>query len=213
MPDSATASVSGTCTDDAGNASSPFGYGLKYDATAPVISGATPERPPNAAGWFNAPVRFDLQASDATSGIADCPAVAYSGPDSATASFSGSCHDRAGNASSRGFALKYDAMAPAVMDLTATPGNRSVSLSWRSASDAASVAVVRTPGVPPEPATVVFRGPVPSSRTTGRERGADTYEVRVQDAAENAGSDTVEATPSAAPAGCRAQVSWQGSRR
>jgi hypothetical protein len=36
-PDSGAASVFGTCTDKAGNISSPFGYGLSYDATAPPI--------------------------------------------------------------------------------------------------------------------------------------------------------------------------------
>ena len=34
-PDNAAASVSGTCTDKAGNTSSSFPFGLKYDATAP----------------------------------------------------------------------------------------------------------------------------------------------------------------------------------
>ena len=74
-PDSGTASLAGTCTDSAGNVSSPFPYGLKYDETAPLVVSATPERSPNAAGWFNRPVRFDLAGTDATAGIADCPAV------------------------------------------------------------------------------------------------------------------------------------------
>ena len=49
-PDSAAASVSGTCRDRAGNLSSPFGYGLRYDQTAPMMTGVTPERPPNPGG-------------------------------------------------------------------------------------------------------------------------------------------------------------------
>jgi hypothetical protein len=76
-PDSAAASVTGTCTDRAGNVSAPLGYGLRYDATPPTVTGAAPERPPSADGWFNRPVRFDIHGSDATSGIADCPAVTY----------------------------------------------------------------------------------------------------------------------------------------
>ena len=36
-PDSATASVAGTCVDKAGNVSAPLSYGLKYDATAPSV--------------------------------------------------------------------------------------------------------------------------------------------------------------------------------
>lgn len=72
-PDSASASVTGSCHDKAGNQSGGLGYGLRYDQTAPVLTGATPERAPNAGGWFNRPVRFDIQAGDAISGIADCP--------------------------------------------------------------------------------------------------------------------------------------------
>jgi hypothetical protein len=37
-PDSATASVHGTCTDVAGNVSAPFAYGLKYDETPPSLT-------------------------------------------------------------------------------------------------------------------------------------------------------------------------------
>jgi hypothetical protein len=37
-PDSSSASVFGTCIDNAGNVSSAFGYGLSYDATAPPLS-------------------------------------------------------------------------------------------------------------------------------------------------------------------------------
>jgi hypothetical protein len=37
-PDSGAASVFGTCVDKAGNVSSPFGYGLSYDATAPPVT-------------------------------------------------------------------------------------------------------------------------------------------------------------------------------
>jgi hypothetical protein len=38
-PDGAAASVFGTCIDNAGNVSDPFGYGLSYDATAPPLAG------------------------------------------------------------------------------------------------------------------------------------------------------------------------------
>ena len=111
-PDSATASVAGTCVDKAGNVSAPLSYGLKYDATAPSVGASEPERPANENGWFNQAVRFDITGSDATSGIADCPPVTYSGPDSATAAFMASCRDRAGNSAARSFALKYDGTDP-----------------------------------------------------------------------------------------------------
>jgi hypothetical protein len=201
-PDSGGASVAGTCTDWAGNVSAPFGYGLKYDATAPVVTGATPERPPNPGGWFNRPVRFDIQASDATSGVADCPDVTYGGPDSATASFVAGCRDWAGNASSRVFGLKYDATPPAVADFGATAGDGSVALSWRASADAESIEVARTPGVGGDSTTVVFRGPG-SRFVDGRVHNGTrySYEVRVRDAAGNAASDTASAVPTGAGAG------------
>jgi hypothetical protein len=201
-PDTQGTSVTGTCTDRAGNVSAGFGYGLKYDATAPILTGASPERPANGGGWFNRPVRFDIQATDATSGIADCPAVTYGGPDSATALFTAACRDWAGNASSRVFGLKYDATPPAVADLDARAGDGSVALSWRASADAESVEVARTPGVGGDGATVVFRGPgarFVDGRVNNGVRYA--YEVRVRDAAGNAGSDTVSAVPTGSSAG------------
>jgi hypothetical protein len=197
-PDSGAGSLAGTCTDVAGNPSAPFPYGLKYDANAPVFTGATPERPPNAGGWFNRPVRFDIQAGDATSGIADCPSVIYGGPDSATAAFTASCHDWAGNSSSRTFPLKYDATPPPVPELKATAADRGVALSWRSSPDVESVAVTRTPGVGSDQSTVVFRGPGSTFMDGRVDNGVRyTYEVRVWDAADNANSDTATAVPSA----------------
>src|ERR687895_56307 len=98
-PDSGAASLSGTCVDNAGNVSTPFPYGLKYDATVPSVTGANPERAPNSAGWFNRPVAFALQGSDATSGIESCSSLTYAGPETASGSFSGTCRDRAGNSS------------------------------------------------------------------------------------------------------------------
>ncbi len=151
-PDSGSASLPGTCTDNAGNVSSPFPYGLKYDETAPVVAGASPERSPNAAGWFNRPVRFDLAGTDATSGVADCPSVTYGGADSATASFTGSCRDRAGNSASRTFGLKYDSTAPAVTGGQAARGadvngwyNHAVSVAFSGTDQPSGVDACTTP--------------------------------------------------------------------
>ena len=175
-PDSGAASLAGTCTDNAGNASAPFGYGLKYDATAPVISGAAPDHPANAS-------------------------VTYSVPDAANAGVTGLCSDRAGNSTGRAFALKYDATAPAVADLNATAGDRSVALSWQASPDADSVEVARAPGIGSEPASVVFRGPGTAFVDGAVDNGVSySYEVRVRDPAGNAGSATVTAIPAALPA-------------
>jgi hypothetical protein len=195
-PDTASATLEGTCMDRAGNVSAPFGYGLKYDETAPSVTGATPERPPDHAGWYTAPVRFALQATDGTSGLADCPAVTYRGPDSAAASLAGVCRDRAGNVASRAFELSFDATSPPVTGLNAEEGDRRVRLRWTAPADARSVEVVRTPGRGEEPSTVVFQGPGKSFVDTEvRNRRRYVYAVRVRDAAGNLGSRTVTAIP------------------
>jgi hypothetical protein len=195
-PDSGAASLSGTCIDKAGNVSSPFPYGLKYDETAPVVASANPERSANAAGWFNRPVRFDVAGTDATSGIADCPAVTYGGADSATAAFMGTCRDQAGNSASRTFGLKYDSTAPPILGLQTTVGDRRVALAWTTTADAESLEVLRTPGVGAEQASVVFRGR--GERFVDRKvrNGVRyVYELRIADGAGNGRSRTVSAVP------------------
>jgi hypothetical protein len=195
-PDSGTASLAGTCTDSAGNVSTPFPYGLKYDETSPLVLSATPERSPNAAGWFNRPVRFDLAGTDATAGIADCPAVTYGGADSATASVTGTCRDQAGNSANRTFGLKYDATAPQVSGLRTTVGDRRVALAWTTTGDVDALEVVRTPGLGTEPTSIVFRGPGGEFRDRAVDnRVRYAYEVRVRDAAGNGDSRTVSAIP------------------
>jgi hypothetical protein len=195
-PDSGAASLSGTCTDVAGNVSSPLPYGLKYDETAPVVVGANAERSPNAAGWFNRPVRFDLAGTDATSGIADCPAVTYGGADSAAASFTGTCRDQAGNAASRTFGLKYDSTAPPISGVTTTVGDRRVALDWTTTADVESLEIARTPGLGVEPTSVVFRGPGKRFLDKTVRNGVRyVYELRVADAAGNGASRTVSAVP------------------
>jgi hypothetical protein len=112
-PDSETASVTGTCRDWAGNTATR-GFPLKYDATKPTVTGMAPTRPADSNGWYNRSVPFTLTGADATSGIDACPAVTYSGPDSETASVTGTCRDWAGNIATRSHSLKYDATAPVV---------------------------------------------------------------------------------------------------
>ena len=53
-PDTSSASLSGTCTDKAGN-SAGASLPLQYDSTAPTLSAAL-ARPPDANGWYNHPV-------------------------------------------------------------------------------------------------------------------------------------------------------------
>ncbi len=142
-PDGAAVTVSGTCTDNAGNTSAPVTFGLNYDATKPIVVSATPNPLPNAAGWYNAPVTVAFAGSDATSGIAACASPIYSGPDSAGTTVAGTCTDNAGNTSSSvTFGLKYDATAP-----TLTPTVAPNPASLNGAATASPNATDATSGV------------------------------------------------------------------
>jgi hypothetical protein len=198
-PDSATAAVSGTCGDKAGNVSAPGQLGFKYDETSPVVTGAQPERPPDHAGWFVSPVRFGFTATDATSGMDVCFPVDYAGPDGADAVLVGRCRDRAGNGGTRDFTVDYDATPP-TLSLSAESGDGSVALSWQTSPDATSVEVARTPGVDGAPSSVVFSGPGTSFVDGLVDNGTRySYEVRVRDAAANASTQTVVGFPTAPP--------------
>jgi hypothetical protein len=197
-PDTATASVAGTCIDRAGNRTGPLSVGFKYDDTAPRVLSASAERAPDVSGWYNRPVTFAIAGDDATAGVQACPDVTYDGPDGAGVSVPGVCTDRAGNQGSRAFPLRFDSTAPAIMDLAATPADRSVALSWRTSSDAESIGVTRTPGVGFEKSTLVFGGPGSSFVDGQVDNGVlYTYEVRALDPAGNSGSATVTAVPAA----------------
>jgi hypothetical protein len=197
-PDTGEASVSGTCDDRAGNVSGPLGVSLKYDETGPVVTGAQPERPPDHAGWFVNPVRLDVTGTDETSGVEACPAVTYTGPDGSAATVAAACHDRAGNTTRRAFPLSYDATPPLLTSVIAASGDRSVSLSWQTSTDAESVEVLRTPGLDSQPSSSVFRGTGTSFIDHQVVNGLRyDYELRVRDAAGNARTQTVIGMPAA----------------
>jgi hypothetical protein len=120
-PDSATASVSGTCRDNAGNVSPAGTSGIKYDATAPSVSSSA-DRVADGGGWYNHPVAIAFTGSDATSGIDSCAgSVTYAGPDTPGTSLAGSCVDHAGNRSTGSVQLKYDGTAPTAAAAPARP--------------------------------------------------------------------------------------------
>ena len=101
-------------TDSVGSTTSSASATVKKDSTPPVISGIS-ARGPDANGWYNRPLSIGVNAIDATSGLASCNSINYSGPDTAGGSFSGTCTDNAGNSASGGsLTFKYDATPPAV---------------------------------------------------------------------------------------------------
>jgi hypothetical protein len=146
-PDSGVASVTGTCTDRAGNVRSGS-FTFQYDATAPTAL-ARPERQPDRKGWYNRKVKVEFNGSDATSGISSCAAdVMYSGPDTGKTTISGTCTDRAANTSAAaGFELRFDSRAPVLVRVKAESRRKSIALAWRASDDASSFTVVRRPGL------------------------------------------------------------------
>jgi hypothetical protein len=111
----ATTRVTCTVNDPDSGLGSTFDRTFSIDKVAPTVTGAGPSRSGNANGWFNAPLSVSFSGADGTSGIASCQGASYSGPDSASASVSGTCRDVAGNVSAAGsYSFKYDATAPGV---------------------------------------------------------------------------------------------------
>jgi len=179
-PDGTGKTVTGSCTDNAGNSANGSSPTFNYDATAPDAT-ADADRSADQGGWYNAPFTVSFSGTDATSGNVSCdPDVNYNGPDTNSDSISGSCTDEAGNSDSATFNFKYDNTDPTING-SASPAangngwnNSDVTVSF-TCSDATS-------GVPAGncPANVVLS------------EGADQSVTRsVTDAAGNTASDTV----------------------
>jgi hypothetical protein len=195
-PDSGSAGVSGSCRDVAGNVGTSS-FGLQYDATPPSVTGATADRPPDVADWYNHKVVVTFAGSDATSGVASCDADPYEGPDNAGVTVTGRCRDNAGNVSDPGtFSLKYDSTPPKLGDLTAGSLDRTVALKWKASADVAHLTITRAAGS--AAATTVYDGnPVSTFTDKGLRNGVRyAYTVTAQDTAGNDAVAKVAAEPS-----------------
>jgi large repetitive protein len=194
-PDGVFAVISGTCADNAGN----VGFGsmaIKYDATAPQVTGASTDRAPDGNGWFNHPLSIRFQGTDATSDIDSCSAVDYGGPNNLNASVSGSCRDRAGNESgTNAYSFKYDSSPPSLTKFTVKALNRSALLTWETSADTTFVEILRTRGA--NGARVgVYRGTGRTFTDTGLENGVRyRYTFTGFDEAHNAATMEAGATP------------------
>jgi hypothetical protein len=167
---------------------------IKRDTTAPTVTVA-PSRAPDANGWYNQPLAITFSGSDATSGVEACSQATYAGPDSAGASVSGTCRDRAGNVTPAAFALKYDATPPAIGAISVKPADRKAHLRWTAPQDAASVELARAPGLKGAAESVVFTGTGLAQGFTDRGLRPGrryVYRLTFTDAAANHASKTLE---------------------
>ncbi len=110
-PDTDAGELEGTCTDAAGNVSDPVTFAFAFDATAPIVTG-TPDRAPDHDGWYNDALTVTWTADDPDAACDD--PVVYDGPDSPSATVTGTCTDPAGNAGTGEFTFAFDASAPLV---------------------------------------------------------------------------------------------------
>jgi hypothetical protein len=168
-PDTGGASVSGSCTDNAGN-TGRASIDIKYDATAPAVE-ARPDRQPDANGWYNHALTVAFVGTDPMSGVDFCATpVVYKGPDAPRTSIAGTCRDKAANTSPPvGFELRYDTRPPVLGRLKAVLGRAGVVLRWTASKDTHAFAVARQPGL---------KGPKPSTVYTGKARAFTDRRMR-----------------------------------
>ncbi len=194
--DTSSAGVSVTCVVTWGPDSASHMATVRVDKTPPKVTGATPARPPDYNGWYNHPVAFTFQGSDALSGLASCETVTYTGPDGATAAVTGGCRDVAGNRGVGSFPLAFDDTAPAPAQVQIEPENRSVVLRWTAPADAARVLVVRASTQAARSAKTIYRGSGDDVKDRGLRNGVRyRYRVTVVDQAGNATTTHTSAIP------------------
>jgi hypothetical protein len=143
-----TAGTTITCTlyiSLPGNSHYPLPYSttIKIDATPPTDVTAHMSRNPDYDGWYNHPVGIAWGGSDATSGIASCSSITYSGPAGAGVPVSGGCTDVAGNTSTTQAGFNYDATPPALAHLSVTSTATADVVRWTSSSPADRIVVRR----------------------------------------------------------------------
>ena len=130
---------------------------IKIDADPPTGVGASVARGPDFNGWYNHTVGVSWGGSDATSGIASCTSLTYSGPDGGGAAVGGGCTDNAGNTAWAPITLNYDATPPVLAKVSVTSGDTADVVHWSSSSPADTVVVQRAArGNKAQP--TVFRG-------------------------------------------------------
>ena len=172
-------------------------FPLHVEISTPSAT-ATPDRPPDANGWYNHPVTVSF-AGTAFSGIASCtPAQTFGGPATPGTTIAGTCTDNAGKVASASLPLSYDATPPALA-ASSQPADGSVDLTWQASAGPAPlqwVQVARDPGVAPSAASVLYQGGGTSYQDKRVRNGTRyTYTITAMDQAGNVAQETVTAKP------------------
>lgn len=173
--------VSGTCTDNAGNVSAATEVTVKLDKTAPTISRTLSGAPANANGWYNHAVDVDFSCTDSGSGVDSCTGDVTL-TDGANQSASGTATDVAGNtASDTVNGINIDTRAP-VVSLSGGP--------------AGNVYFGSVPAAPTCNASDALSGLAGSCEVTGYSTAVGTLTVTAtaKDRAGNTSSDTLTYT-------------------
>jgi hypothetical protein len=138
-------------------------------------------------------VTLTFAGSDATSGVARCDQVAYSGPDGAQAGVTGGCTDKAGNVATTSVPIAYDANAPALTPKAAS-GDTVATLTWKTSSDTQSVVITRKPG----PSKPVYQGDAAKFEDRHVRNGTRyTYTLTATDEAGHTTTASAKARPTA----------------
>ena len=145
-------SVSGTCTDNAGNsATATFSnIDVEIDTTPPSITAsATSNGSPYVAGtWTNAPVVVHFDCTDSGSGVASVSPDQTIATEGAGQSVTGSCSDNAGNSATATFSsIQIDLTAPSIAAtagsyVSGTPTNQPVVVHFDCTDGGSGVASV-----------------------------------------------------------------------
>jgi hypothetical protein len=174
-------------------------YFIKVETSAPTATLA-PNRGPDSNGWYNHPVAGAVSASS-FSGIAACTSTTYAGPNTASATLSGTCTDNAGKTvavTSAPFA--FDATPP-TLTAAVDPGDQSVALSWQAGGDVApiaSVQVIRSGGTNAAAVETVYSGTGTGFNDSHLKNGVRyTYTITARDVAGNVATRTMMTKPGA----------------
>jgi|GEM_PF-3385065 len=187
-PDSATASVTGHCTDAAGNVGSGT-FNFKYDGTAPTVTATLDKSPDAVTNWFNgatgAPtVKF--VCSDATSGLdGTCPAD-HSFGEGADQAYSQTIYDVAGNSTTAGVTnVDVDLTAPTIV-ASINPASPAASGWYNMITGAPTVSYVCAD----TGSSGVVSGACPDSVTLGEGANQSVAAKTVTDIAGNTSADS-----------------------